>query len=107
MSLTPCGHRILVRPQRLEDVDEAYKAAQRAGIIIQETHEKLQQAAVDKGTVIELGSTAFKDFGGEAWCKVGDLVAYARYGGKLIKDPKTQEDFLILNDEDIIAIIKD
>ena len=57
--------------------------------------------------MISVGSTAFKDYGGEAWCKEGDLVAYARYGGKLIKDPKTQEDFLVLNDEDIIAIIKD
>lgn len=107
MSLVPCGHRVLIKPQKLEEVDDAYKAAQRAGIILQETHEKLQQAAIDKGLVISVGSTAFKDYGGEAWCKEGDLVAYARYGGKLIKDPKTQEDFLVLNDEDIIAIIKD
>lgn len=107
MSIVPCGHRVLVRPQKLEEVDDAYKAAQRAGIILQETHEKLQQAAIDKGTVVALGSTAFNDYGGEAWCGVGDLVAYARYGGKLIKDTKTQEDFLVLNDEDIIAIIKD
>lgn len=108
MSLVPCGHRILVKPQRIEDVDSAYKSAKNAGIILQESHEQLQQAAVDKGTVVALGSTAYKDFGGTPWCEVGDLVAYARYGGKVVKDPETQEDFLILNDEDIICkLLKD
>lgn len=106
MSLIPCGHRLLIKPQKIEDVDDGYKAAVRAGIIIPEAHERLQQSAVDKGTVITLGSTAFRDFGGEAWCSPGDLVAYARYGGKIINDPETNTDYLILNDEDIIAVIK-
>jgi co-chaperonin GroES (HSP10) len=108
MSLVPLGHRLLIKPQKLEDVDQAYKAARSAGIIIQESHEKLQQAAVDKGTVVAMGETAFKDFGGNPWCFVGDLVAYARYGGKLITDPETEENYLILNDEDVICkIVKD
>lgn len=105
MSLIPLGHRLLIKPQKLEDIDQAYKAARSAGIIIQESHEKLQQAAVDKGVVIAMGDTAFEDFGGIPWCFVGDLVAYARYGGKLITDPETKEDFLILNDEDVICKI--
>lgn len=103
MSLIPLGHRLLIKPQKLEEVDDAYKAAKAAGIILQESTERLQQTAVDKGLVLAIGTTAFKDFGGEPWCKVGDLVAYARYGGKVIKDPDTQEEFLILNDEDLIC----
>lgn len=101
--IIPLGHRILIKPQTLEDVDDAYKAAKKVGIIINEDHQKLQQAAVDKGVVISLGETAFKDFGGNPWCTVGDLVAYARYGGKTIKDTETGIDYLILNDEDVIA----
>lgn len=103
MSLVPLGHRLLIQPQKLEEVDNAYKAAKAAGIILQESTERLQQTAVDKGVVIDIGPTAFKDFGGEPWCKIGDLVAYARYGGKVIKDPYTQEEYLVLNDEDIIC----
>lgn len=101
--IIPLGHRILIKPQTLEDVDDAYKAAKKVGIIINEDHQKLQQAAVDKGVVVSLGETAFKDFGGNPWCAVGDLVAYARYGGKTIKDVETGIDYLILNDEDVIA----
>lgn len=101
--IIPLGHRILVKPQKLEDIDDTYKLAKQAGIIINEDHQKLQQATVDKGTVVSMGETAFKDFGGEPWCAVGDLVAYAKYGGKAIKDPYTEEEYLILNDEDIIV----
>jgi co-chaperonin GroES (HSP10) len=105
MSLIPLGHRILVRPHKLEDIDTAFKTAKAAGIYIQETTEKLQQTAVDKGIILAVGESAFKDFNTEPWAHVGDLVAYARYGGKIIKDPDTDEDLLILNDEDLICKI--
>jgi co-chaperonin GroES (HSP10) len=34
---------------------------------------------------------------------VGDTVFYAKYAGKWIRDPETDEEFLIVNDEDIVA----
>jgi len=97
------GHRVLVKPQTIEEVDKTYAAARKAGIIIQEQSERKEQTAVDKGTVVQIGKTAFKDFGGDPWVKEGDLVCYAKYGGKFINDPVTQEVFVVLNDEDLIA----
>ena len=101
MQVIPCGHRILVKPEKLQDIDPTYKSASAAGIFIPEMAKKQEQAAMDKGIVLAIGPTAFKDFGGEAWCKVGDKVAFAKYGGKFV------EELLILNDEDVVCVLKD
>lgn len=101
--IKPLGHRLLVKPDSIEDVDDNYRSAKKAGIIIPDQEARKEQIAVDKGTVVDIGSTAFKDFGGDPWCQVGDRVAYTRYGGKFLKDPETDEEYLILNDEDVIA----
>jgi co-chaperonin GroES (HSP10) len=107
MAIIPAGHHVLVRPQKLEEVDVAYASAQRAGIQLLETEKRKEQIAISKGHVLFLGPTAYKDFQeGTPWCQVGDLVAYARHGGMYIKDPETTEDLLLLNDSDIVAIIK-
>lgn len=103
MALIPLGHRLLVKPQKIEDVDQHFAAAKRAGLVIPEMEARKEQIAVDKGTVVAIGETAFKDFGGTPWCNVGDLVAYTRYGGKLLKDPADEQEYIILNDEDVIC----
>lgn len=101
--LTPLGHRLLVKPEKIEEVDQTFAAAKKAGIFIPEMEQRKEQLAVDRGTVVAIGSTAFKDFGGEPWCEIGDKVAYARYGGKMLKDPSDGLEYIILNDEDIIC----
>lgn len=103
--ITPCGHRLLVRPEKIEDVDKSYAAAKKAGIYIPEMEERKEQLAVERGIVVSLGFTAFKAFDdGVPWCKVGDKVAYNKYGGKLIKDPEDQQEYLILNDDDVLCV---
>lgn len=101
MQVIPCGHRILVKPEKLQDVDPIFKAARAAGIDVPDFAKKQEQAAMDKGTVLAIGPTAFKDFGGEAWCSVGDKIAFAKYGGKFV------DDVLILNDEDVVCVLKE
>ena len=101
--IEPVGHRILVKPEKIEDVDTAFASAKRAGIIIETDERKREQAAVDRGVVVAMGATAFVDFGGTAWCKVGDKIAYTRYGGKFIKDPEDNQEYIILNDEDVVC----
>lgn len=108
MSLVPCGHRLVVRPEKVEETDEVFSRARNAGIQLLERDLRLEQISVDKGVVLAIGDTAFKDFGGEPWCNVGDTVAYARHGGKLVRDPTSDEHYLLLNDEDIICkVVKD
>jgi hypothetical protein len=35
---------------------------------------------------------------------IGDYIAYARFAGKALEDPYTQEEFVALNDEDIVCV---
>ena len=53
-----------------------------------------------------VGDTAWKDFGGRAWACVGDKVVIAKYGGFVIEDPETKERYRLLNDEDIVAVLR-
>lgn len=105
MAIKPILHRILVKPDKIEDKDQAFKAATAAGIIIARDEREREQAAIDTGRVVGMGPTAFQDFGSENPLKVGDYVVYAKYGGKAIIDPEDDVKYVALNDEDIIAIL--
>jgi co-chaperonin GroES (HSP10) len=120
MAIEALGHRLTVRPDKVKD-SEAEKTKQKAnelGLVIPdkfkdeiESQATRDRASVDQGIVLTIGATAFRDFGGEPWCNVGDYIAYARHAGKFVKDPDSGEDILVINDEDCIAkitkVIKD
>ena len=104
MAYRPCGHRLVVKPITLEQHDPVYAAAKAAGLTLLDKDLRSEQSAVDQGVVISIGSTAFKDFGGDPLCKVGDTIVYARHAGKRLKDK--DEEFLLLNDEDVCAVVE-
>ena len=101
MSLIPFGYRVIVKPITVEEHDDAYKKAKEVGIVFMEKELQSEQSAVDKGYVVSIGPTAFEEFGGDPWCKVGDLVVYARHAGKRIKEGDTE--YLVLNDSDLVC----
>lgn len=104
MIVQPLGHRVLIKPQNVEDIDPVYKAAKAAGIEGLDFSERREQGAVDRGIVVAIGETAFIAFGGSPWCTIGDYVAYAKYSGKVIVNPDDPKDkYLVLNDEDIVV----
>lgn len=106
MAVTPILHRILVRPDKIEEKDQAFKRANAAGIIIARDEREREQAAIDTGKVVAVGPTAFLDFNvGSSPIKVGDYIVYAKYGGKAIVDPEDDVRYVALNDEDVIAIL--
>lgn len=108
MAITPTGHRILIEQEDLHEHDDVYKSAKSSGIIVQLDRNVKAQEGVDVGLVRKIGPTAWKDFGGEPWCKVGDKVVFAKYAGKSVEDPADKEKhFTILNDEDIVAVISE
>lgn len=97
--IVPAGHRVLVKVDEAEEVSKG-------GIIIAKTIADKQTEANIFGTLVAVGETAWKDFGGRSWAVVGDRVAIAKYGGFVIEDPDTGERFRLLNDEDICAVIR-
>jgi co-chaperonin GroES (HSP10) len=99
--IIPTGYRVLVKPDDIEKVTK--------GGIVLVTDEKLERAAQHVGTVVSVGRQAWKAFSknydGDAWANVGDRIIYSKYAGKYVKDPETKEQFVILNDEDVVAIV--
>jgi co-chaperonin GroES (HSP10) len=95
--LTPILHRVIVTPDPVEEVS--------AGGIVLAIDPKKERIAVEHGTIVSVGDTAFSgDFKTEYPPKAGDKVYYAKFAGKIIKDSDDVE-YLILNDEDVIAVI--
>jgi co-chaperonin GroES (HSP10) len=106
MAIKPILHRVVVRQDKLEDTDAAFAAARRMGLQLADAERRREQGAVDTGTVLAVGPTAFKDFGmDQSPIKVGDTIVYAKYGGKNVVDPDDGETYVILNDEDCISIV--
>lgn len=104
--ITPTTHRIIIKQHQLEDFSAEHKRMKELGWAIPETEDKKRAAAgVDQGVVVAIGPTAFRDFGIESPIKTGDHVAFAKYSGKVITDPDDNEEYVALNDEDIVAII--
>lgn len=102
-----CGHRVLLKPHFDDDVigDGALKGFQ---MDVGDTF-KREKAATVVGEVVSIGNMAWKAFDGDnpnwkPWAKVGDIVYFAKYGGKFIK--VEEEDYIIVNDEDVQAIFK-
>lgn len=104
MAIKPVIHRVIVKQDILEEKDEVFKRAKAAGLSFDFGERNREQAAIDTGTVVSFGPTAFKDFGAENVIQVGDRVVYARHAGKTVVDPADGKEYVALNDEDIIAI---
>jgi len=98
--LTPILHRIILKLDSVEEVTES-------GIVIPKELIKKERKAVEIGTVVSIGETAFKDYGGSTkTISIGDRVYIAQYSGKHIKDVDDVE-YVVVNDEDILIIIKE
>jgi co-chaperonin GroES (HSP10) len=97
-------HHILVKLDDATEADDTYKRAKAAGIMLE--LDKREQAAVEYGTVVQVGPTAFKDLGRDPTIlKGGDRISFARYSGKSIKDSDGTE-YLLLNDQDVLVVIE-
>ena len=106
--IIPAGHRVVVKQEKYEEHDEVFAAAKRAGLEIVKDSNVRYQAGVDKGVIAAIGPTAWKDFGGVNWAEVGDTVVFAKNAGKTVEDPQDKNTpYVVLNDEDIVAVIKE
>ena len=105
MALRPVLHRVFVLPDKVEDSDEKIIAAKKAGLIVE--LDKREQKANVTGTVISIGTTAFKhDFGSNATeqgVSVGSKVLFGKYAGGVVPN----SDWIVLNDEDILGVYTD
>lgn len=99
--ITVTGCRVLLKPFKIQEHDKTFARARAMGIEIPEYSERKEQANVDKGTVLQIGPSVHSDYAGDV--KVGDVIGFAKFGGKFVTDPVDDELYLIINDEDIIC----
>jgi len=89
LNIKPLSDRVLVQPAAAETQTAS-------GIFIPDTAKEKPQ----KGTVVAVGNGT-KDY--DMTVKVGDTVLYGKYAGTELKFEGT--DYLIMKEEDILAII--
>lgn len=97
-------HHVLVKLEDVCEADAQFRRAKELGIEL--ALDKREQKAVEFGTVVSVGPTAFIDYGRDPTVlKGGDRISFARYSGKSIKDSDDTE-YLILNDVDVLCVIE-
>lgn len=73
------------------------------------TDKKVERSIEVFGTLVGAGDQAWKafskDFNGQPWAKIGDRVMYSQHAGRYVTDPESGEQFLIMNDDDLTAVI--
>lgn len=116
--IRPVGFRVLVKPDKVKDHDKFEENDEGemytdSGIFLgKEEDESVKNIlregkAQTFGTIVGIGETAWKAYDdGEPWAKVGDRVAFAMYGGSWMTDPEDGEEYILLNDNDITAVIE-
>jgi len=94
--LKPIGDRVVVRPKTAEEMTKS-------GIILPDTAKERPQEgevmAVGPGRTLEDGRVVPLEV------KVGDRVLFSKYGGTEIK--LGNEEYIILREDDILAILQD
>jgi len=94
MKLQPLGDHVVVKPLESEEKTKS-------GIVLPDTAKEKPQ----EGEVIAIGSGRYEE--GKKIpleVKVGDKIIFAEYGGQKIK--VDGEEYLILNERDILAIVR-
>lgn len=109
--IEPVLHRIVVKLVSLEEYDKetAARASKIEGFVVVHGDEQTKRRAsrgVDEGTVISLGPTVFVDFKTDCPIKVGDKITFAKGAAKLVTDPEDNQEYAVINDEDVVAILK-
>lgn len=95
MKLKPLSNHVIIKPQSLEEITSS-------GIVLPES---VNQDRPEKGEIIACGPGKILDNGERQAMsvKVGDQVIFKKYSPDEIKIDG--EDYLVLSEQDIIAII--
>lgn len=116
--LTVKGWRLLVRPIKVVDSMQSQVPddLKNMGFVVSVGDERtalMYEAGVERGVVVQVGNMAYKTDecgygkdGWEPWCKEGDQITFVKYAGRPQIDPETGEEFLVLNDVDMLALVE-
>lgn len=93
------GYRLLVKVEEIKDKSDG------GIIVVTESTRALEENAQQIGTVLSVGPDCWAEYPNK-WAKVGDKIVFAKYAGRNIVDPETAEVFSVMNDTDVLGVIK-
>lgn len=96
IGIHPCGHRVLVFPDPVEDTFAG------STLVRPMTQKEREQVAQETGTIVEIGASAWADQP-EKWADTGQRVIFARYNGLVYK--REGKAYRLLNDLDICGVL--
>ena len=105
------GHRVHLKKLKI-----AEKAKEGSIIIAYGDSEKAQERAQQYGVIVDIGPDVWKGYrfyqdgkpvNGTPWAQVGDLVFIQRYAGHHANDLDTGDEYLVVNDNDILCVAKE
>lgn len=93
--IKPLNNRILVKRAKAQ--------TSKGGIILPDT----AQEKPKEGEVLAVGPGARDDEGKlqALTVKVGDRILFTSYAGTEVKDKETEEEYLILSEEDVLGVL--
>ena len=94
--IKPIGFYVLVKP---DDVKESTDWG------FQLNPDQREKVVITEGTIVSLAEGAWTDKPEGSYPKVGDRVIFAKYAGNEITDEDTGQEYRLMLDEDIRAII--
>jgi chaperonin GroES len=95
MKLKPLGNRVLVLRSKVK--------TSKGGIILPDT----AQEKPKEGQVVAVGPGKMNEDGAlePMTVKVGDTVLFSSYAGTEVKQNETEDEFLILSEDEILGVI--
>ena len=106
------GHRLLIKPDPPKDQVKLGAELKAMGFEVGMTadQERRELVGTEIGTLVAIGNTCWRAYDGkdaawEPWSKVGDRVTFAKYSGKIVTDPETDEKFMVVNDVDMQCVV--
>lgn len=94
------GYRVLVKA---DDIERTYGDS---NIVVVHESEDREKSGIQTGLVVGVGGTCWTgDAFNGPWCEEGDRILFSKHSGRFIMDPDTEEEFLIMNDTDILAVL--
>lgn len=114
MAINVILHRVLIKREEAVDTEavKTKKEVERLGLQVPDWVKNnldgradREKASMDRGKVVQIGELAFRDYGIACPIREGDLITFAKFGGKEVTDPATGELYVIINDEDVVAVL--
>lgn len=101
MQIEMVGYRLLIEPDEIETTSK--------GGIQLVLDEKLEKAAQQMGTVVSIGSYAWKTADGiwEPWVEVGDRIMFSKHAGRMVRDEENDKTYMYINDTDVLAKVSE